>query len=97
MSLLNPKPEPVIGPPQDEWIEKASVVRDYWSEKLGSYTDTSDGIEDISFTELNERRAQARVAAFERLMERGKRGALTPFEVDDIKKAYRRVPRDFKP
>jgi hypothetical protein len=88
--------KPVVKPPQTEWIEKAEVVREYWAEKLGSYAETSSGIDNATFTEINESRAEARVDRMDELIELGKAGALNQWQIDDIKKAYRRVPREFK-
>src|SRR5580765_5602555 len=95
--LSHQNDEAPIGPVQEEWIEKASCIRDYWADKVGSYADTDDGLEDITFTELNKRRARARVARMEELIKRGHRGALTEDDADEIKRAYRRLPREFKP
>jgi hypothetical protein len=83
-------------PAQTEWVQKAEAVREYWEEKLGTYTETSRGIENTTFTELNESRAEARVDRMDELIELGKAGELKPWHIDDIKKAYRRLPSDFK-
>jgi len=83
-------------PPQTEWVGKAKVVRDYWAEKLGTYAETECGIGNTTFTELNEGRAAFRVYRMNELIELGEAGNLKPWHIDEIKRAYRRVPKEFK-
>ncbi len=64
---------------------------------MGNYSETECGIEDTTFTELNERRAESRVEEAEHWIALGGEGKLTQIDKDYIAKAYRRVPRSFKP
>ncbi len=83
-------------PVQAEWHQKATCVRDWWRDRVGTYGETEAGVEDITFTELNERRAASRVEHFEYLMSLAHRGALTEDDTEEIQRAYRRLPSAWK-
>ena len=98
MSLLNPATWNVTPAsthtPQTEWVEKALCISAYWSAKAGCYGETQSGLEDITFTDLNEQRA--RIKRMEQLIAYGQRGALNEDGIEEIQRAYRRLPREFK-
>lgn len=83
-------------PPRNELAAKAECVRAWWEDRAGTYGDTEHGVEDITFTELNERRAASRVSHFGWLRSRANRGTLTTDERDEIERAYKRLPREWR-
>lgn len=84
------------GPSRNEFAAKAQRVAEWWAERLGRYTETELGMEDITFTELNERRAASRMEHFNYLRRRANRGALTLDDMEEIERAYKRLPREWR-
>ncbi len=80
-------------PVQADLYEKARCVRIWWRDRCGSYCDTERQKDDITFTELNERRAASRVAHFGFLMSRAQSGCLNDDDIREIERAYKRLPR----
>lgn len=90
---------------QSEWQTKAEAVCVFWLDKLGSYTETDQGVPEGgatgnaiggTFDEINERRARSKMERFSHLGKKAERGELLPWEIEEVQKAWRRLPAGWR-
>jgi hypothetical protein len=95
-------PKPAAATEVEAASTRASAIADFWESKQGTYKQTrqtlppggkSGKAKGGTLTEINERRAFDNARKFRALAEKGE---LTNTELDDIKRAWKRLPKELR-
>ena len=97
--------KPIFGADVQLGVQRAQTIADHWRTKMGSYTDTPEGLMPGgrsgnavggTYKEINERRAAQRVKRMEYLIAQAETRGLSAAELADIEKTWKNLPADVR-